>query len=121
MMICSMISTLVIWRYLSEVLHPIATIFHSWKVSDSQAKKMGQSEYVSKKPSKTFALIKSEMDEKAKRKNKSMSRVGILSWEHLICWPAEQVDEVAYVDKQRNIAISLGERDVKADVKAKNK
>ena len=34
---------------------------------------------------------------------------------------AEQVDEVAYVDKQRNIAISLGERDVKADVKAKNK
>ena len=33
----------------------------------------------------------------------------------------EQVDEVAYVDKQRNIAISLGERDVKADVKAKNK
>ena len=42
---------------------------------------MGQSEYVSKKPSKTFALIKSEMDEKAKRKNKSMSRVGILSCE----------------------------------------
>ena len=34
---------------------------------------------------------------------------------------AAQVDEVAYVDKQRNIAISLGERDVKADVKAKNK
>ena len=28
---------------------------------------------------------------------------------------------MAYVDKQRNIAISLGERDVKADVKAKNK
>ena len=26
-----------------------------------------------------------------------------------------------YVDKQRNIAISLGERDVKAEVKAKNK
>ena len=42
------------------------------------------------------------------------------------CWDdnqclADQVDEVAYVDKQRNIAISLGERDVKADVKAKNK
>ena len=32
-----------------------------------------------------------------------------------------QVQEVAYIDKQRNIAISLGERDVKADVKAKHK
>ena len=86
------------------------------------AKKMGQAEYVSKKPSKTFALIKSEMEEKAKRKNKSMSRV---CTKCIICEKCQvsslQVDEVAYVDKQRNIAISLGERDVKADVKAKNK
>ena len=46
------------------------------QVSDSISKKL---EYAGKKPSKTFAMIKSEMDEKAKRKNKSMSRVGILS------------------------------------------
>ena len=39
------------------------------------AKKIAHSEYISKKPSKTFALIKSEMDEKAKRKSKSVSRV----------------------------------------------
>ena len=29
--------------------------------------------------------------------------------------------EVAYVDTQRNMAVGLGEQDVKADVKAKNK
>ena len=92
----------------------------SMQVSDSISKKL---EYAGKKTSKTFAMIKSEMDEKAKRKNKSQSRVG---WGWCWCWRvnpclADQVDEVAYVDKQRNIAISLGERDVKADVKAKNK
>ena len=32
-----------------------------------------------------------------------------------------QVQEVAYVDAQRNVAVTLGERDVKADVKAKKK
>ena len=42
-------------------------------------------------------------------------------WWHANQYLTDQVDEVAYVDKQRNIAISLGERDVKADVKAKNK
>ena len=45
----------------------------SMQVSDSISKKL---EYAGKKTSKTFAMIKSEMDEKAKRKNKSQSRVG---------------------------------------------
>ena len=31
------------------------------------------------------------------------------------------VQEVVYVDAARNMAVVLGERDVKADVKAKNK
>ena len=44
------------------------------QVSDSISKKL---EYAGKKPSKTFAMIKSEMDEKAKRKSKSQSRVGM--------------------------------------------
>ena len=54
--------------------------------------------------SKTFKEIKHNIENQAKR------RITI-----------NPDDEVAYVDKQRNIAISLGERDVKADVKAKNK
>ena len=87
------------------------------QVSDSISKKL---EYAGKKTSKTFAMIKSEMDEKAKRKSKSQSRVSMVDFQVSHCL-SEQVDEVAYVDKQRNIAISLGERDVKADVKAKNK
>ena len=32
-----------------------------------------------------------------------------------------KVEEVAYVDSQRNVAVTFGERDVKADVKAKNR
>ena len=32
-----------------------------------------------------------------------------------------QVQEVAYVDGQRNVAVTFGERDVKADVNAKHK
>ena len=32
-----------------------------------------------------------------------------------------QVEEVAYVDAQRNVAVTFGERDVKKDVRAKNK
>ena len=50
------------------------------QVSDSIAKKLAQQEYVGKKPSKTFALIKSEMDEKAKRKSKSQSRVSMVDF-----------------------------------------
>ena len=45
------------------------------QVSDSISKKL---EYAGKKTSKTFAMIKSEMDEKAKRKSKSQSRVGMV-------------------------------------------
>ena len=32
-----------------------------------------------------------------------------------------QVEEVAYVDAQRNVAVTFGEKDVKLAVKAKNK
>ena len=32
-----------------------------------------------------------------------------------------QIEETEYIDKYRNIAISLGEKDVKAEIKAKNK
>jgi hypothetical protein len=32
-----------------------------------------------------------------------------------------KIEEVMYVDKQRNVAVALGERDVKADVNAKNR
>ena len=32
-----------------------------------------------------------------------------------------QNEEVAYVDAQRNVAVTFGERDVKKDVRAKNK
>ena len=73
-MTCSMTSISVIWRS-DWIRLSLLPLHFTLKVSDSIAKKMAQSEYVSKKPSKTFALIKSEMEEKAKRKNKSQSRV----------------------------------------------
>ena len=57
------------------------------QVSDSIARKL---EYAGKKPSKTFALIKSEMDEKAKRKSKTQSRVGIWWWWSEDWWSMRQ-------------------------------
>ena len=59
---------------------------------------------------------------KPKRKANKHTEYNIKHFRYLQkFWISSQAQEVAYIDKQRNIAISLGERDVKADVKAKNK
>ena len=61
--------------YLLLLADSIMKVFMRCQVSDSISKKL---EYAGKKTSKTFAMIKSEMDEKAKRKSKSQSKVGIV-------------------------------------------
>ena len=35
--------------------------------------------------------------------------------------PCKQVEEVLYVDAQRNCAVVIGEKDVKSDLKSKHK
>ena len=61
--------------YLLLLADLIMKVLMRCQVSDSISKKL---EYAGKKTSKTFAMIKSEMDEKAKRKSKSQSKVGIV-------------------------------------------
>ena len=52
-----------------------------------------------------YSQIRTEMEEKQKKRNRLHRRT----------------EEVAYVDAQRNVAVSLGDKDIKTDVKAKNK
>ena len=53
--------------------------FGDLKVSDSAARRLQQNgEPVRSKPNKMFAMIKSEMDEKAKKKSKQASKVHLI-------------------------------------------
>ena len=67
---------------------------------------MSQKVELSGRKNRAFAVIKTEMEEKQRQK-KSKGK--------------EVVETVTYVDAARNMAVLLGERDVKADVKAKNR
>ena len=75
---------------------------------------------------KAFAAIKTDLDEKERQKkrtrsNKVIQRAAAWSKPKYYFAITTKVEEVCYVDVQRNMAVTLGERDVKADVKAKNK
>ena len=75
---------------------------------------------------KAFSAIKTDLEEKERQKKKTRSNevihtAGAVTKPRLYFAINTNVEEVCYVDVQRNMAVTLGERDVKADVKAKNK
>ena len=67
---------------------------------------MSQKHELSGRKNRAFAAIKTEMEEKERQK-KSKGK--------------EVFETVTYVDAARNMAVLFGERDVKTDVKAKNR
>ena len=60
---------------------------------------------------------------KRRQRRKTNFNPRYLPNQHYENWqePLFQLQEVEYIDKYRNIAISLGEKDVKSDIKAKNR
>ena len=90
-----------------KYLNPIHTLKDKCcQVSQEQSRKMSQKHELSGRKNRAFAAIKTEMEEKERQK-KSKGK--------------EVFETVTYVDAARNMAVLFGERDVKTDVKAKNR
>ena len=72
---------------------------------------------------RAFAAIKTDLEERQRLKKTKSNKVlqGCKDMSLMQSCAQAQVEEVTYVDAARNMAVVLGERDVKTDVKAKNR